>query len=447
MVFGADTWLHVTTETVSITRISALEDHAAPYSLSLISPDCTTTNNTIVAMSAADLVCTMAPSSALLTNGAAALQTLNNQSNAISVLSNGPDPNLAYLTVTPSDRNQQADFSAKTFGMRTSCQPITSACNMSIVLGDAAWNCSRSFAATLSEKVSFVPSFFNDKALTDEVSGGVAVNPFYYAVANTMAPSTKPLHNLANDTGILQSTGVVGVILLCEVEVFDLQYDVVQGNVVNMVATTSNISVANVFEPALEESGFGAPNIQNAFNMAAAEASSAQDLADMFSLSFSKIALSVGAGSLHTAPALAAKLRQSLLVAKVPKAPLFLLVVCNFAFVVVGIILAVAATMSSPEAREVQSRLSIAGVVAYMFDGETARAADMEHSVAGRPEKLFAEHYEGDMTKRIGIGRGDVGGFEFKTLDSGVRTTAIEIWRRADVKLNRSEVEQRLRWI
>lgn len=436
LVFGADTWLHITTKTVSVTQLSVLENTAAPYSLNLISPNCTSTNNTISEMSAANLTCTIDPASSLLTGGTSVLQTLNNQSNAISVLNDGPDSNLAYMTVTPSTRSSKDDFSAASFGVRTSCWPITASCNMSLPNAVGVFNCSGgNFFLTESQKSQFDWAIFNDEAMTDEAEGGVANNPFYYAVADVLAPSAQPLHNLANDSGVVLAEFIMGVVLECKVEVFDVVYDVVQGHVMNMTSTSSNNSVANVFVPAMIEASYGTATLQNAFAISAAEATSSQNLADMFSITLSKVALSVGAGSVVQMPASAAQLRDSILVAKVLKAPLYMLVICNLAFVVAGIVLAVAAVGTSAEAREVQARLSVAGIVAYMFDGEIARTAGIEESVAGKPEKLYTEFYDGQMVKKVGIGRTDNDGYDYRTLEpgrDGYRNSVIEVWGPVD---------------
>lgn len=449
LVFGADTWLHITTTTVSITKLTAIENNAAPYSLSLLSPNCTATNNNISSLSAANLQCTIDTVRINLISGATVLQTLNNQSNAISVLSDGPDPSLAYLTITPSNRDKENDFSATTFGIRSTCRPITSSCNMSIVnTPGAAFNCSGGkFALDSSKMALFYSDFFDDEAMTQEASGGVSNNPFYFTVADAMQPSAKPLHNLANDPEIVSTSDFMGIIIQCSVEVFDIEYDVIAGQVTNMTTSRSNSSVANVFEPAMVASPYGTPNIQNALLLDLALATSAQDLADLFSLSFSKIALSVGAGSVVTGPALAAQSRKSALVAKVLKAPLFMLVICNVGFIVMGCMLALAAIRSSTEAREVQSRLNITGIVAYMFDGEIAKAAGAEQSVAAEPEKLYAEYYRGEEIQRIGVGRGKTGGFEYRKLESDVRATGIELSRPVERSLNKGGSRSESEWI
>lgn len=408
------------TKTISISRLSIAPNQDASYSLSLLSPNCTTTNNTIASQAGAGLVCTMDTGTNLLQAGTATLQTLNNQSNALSVLSDGPDPTLAYLTVNPSDRARQHDFSATTYGMRTSCRPVTRSCNMMTSGALATWNCSNgAFAQAGSNTASLnvQQRFFDDEAMTQSSAGGASVNPSFFALGSLTQISANPITNIANDPDVVSASNALAAILLCSVSLYDVTYDVIEGNVTHMSSTLSNISVTNVFIPALSESGFGWPNMANAFNMAASVADTAQDLSDQFALAYSKIALSIGAGSVVKSPALAAQTRTSILVAKVPKAPLFLLVVINLIFVLLGVVLAIVAARSSPEAHEAQSRFSIAGIVAGMFEGDTAKTAASDGLVGAQIEKLYREYYEGGATKRIGIGRGQDGGFEFKALE------------------------------
>lgn len=137
--------------------------------------------------------------------------------------------------------------------------------------------------------------------------------------------------------------------------------------------------------------------LQNALTMAAVIATDVQDLANQYAIAYSRVALSIGAGSFVRSPVLAAQERTTILVAKVTKAPLFLLVVINLGFVVMGAMLATAIARTSREVHEVQSRFSIAGIIANVF----------EKKWAGRPaetvERLYAEYWEGDSTTRVGI--------------------------------------------
>ncbi|KAK5940848.1 hypothetical protein PMZ80_007265 [Knufia obscura] len=416
LVFGADTWLHIVTKTVGLVQLSVVHSDSALYSLSLLGPNCTTTNNTISQLAEDGLICNMDPGTARLVQGTAAFQTLNNQSNAISVFNNGPNATVVYLGLSASEREDNHDFTATTLGMHTTCRPISQACG----LGNSTeysftYNCSDgAFAGNLSIATTHnaIPqAYFIDMDSSEYSQGGVR-NPYDYAVASSYQIPANPITNIANDPEILILAGeLLSVILKCKVTLYDIEYDLVEGNITRLVTTPSNDSVVNVFVPGLEQTTFGWSSISSALQIASVIAEDAQDLADQFAIAYSKVALSVGAGSMVRTPALAAQERNTILVAKVPKAPLFLLVVINLIFVVMGFVLAVLAARTSQEAHEVQSRFGIAGIVANMFEGEkAARPADAV-------ERLYGEYWEGNQTSRVGIHRTSTGGFVFKALD------------------------------
>jgi hypothetical protein len=110
----------------------------------------------------------------------------------------------------------------------------------------------------------------------------------------------------------------------------------------------------------------------------------------------------------HLSPALAVQERTSFLVARVPAAPLFTLVIANLLFVLLGIILtAIAIRTSGGEVREVQARLSIAGLVADRFEEQRGREG---------VEKMndYFEEKVGNDSMRVAIDRGNGGGYTYK---------------------------------
>jgi len=352
----------------------------------------------------------MDPGTALLKDGTAAMQTLNNQSNAISVLNNGPDPTYSYLSLSSSERDSTHDFTATTVGMHAECKPITEACGMRVAQGLTVYDCANgSFASNMTGS-SFDYAYFSTEDMSESSAGG-SQNPFYAAFASITTVSANPVTDIANDPNVVSSSGMLGVILLCTVTLHDVEYDLVEGNITRFQPRTSNSSVANVFQPGMSEADFGQPNLQNAMKMAAVLATDAQDLANQYAISYTKVALSIGAGSFVRSSAVAAQKRSTILVAKVPKAPLFLLVVINLIFIVMGVVLAIMAAKTSQEAHEVQSRFSITGIVATMFEGEKASRP------AEAVERLYGEYWEGNHTSRVGIHRTSTGGFVFRAVD------------------------------
>lgn len=421
LVFGADTWLHLVTKTVSIAQATIISGEDVTYSLSLNSPNCTTTNNTMLALSEVDLSCSLNPITGDLQNGVPAFFTLNNQSNELSVLNDGPDGQMAYLTVNPSQRKPEYDFSAQTFGIKSACHPITTTCNTNGTGGAGSWNCSNGAFAWSNTYYKGVPpkiitGFYDNEAMSNDISGGGDANPFYYAMSAATETNSLPNNNLAADPEfqiVTMPNGgrLAGAILLCSVGVYEVNYNVFQGKVTYMNSNIANASVANLFVTALSQGGFGEISTQNSFDLATYISNTAQELADHFAIAYSKIALSLAAGSVTRVPVSIVESESTLLLAKVPKAPLLLLIIVNLIFVVLGLVLAVLAGRTSPEAYEIQTRFSVAGIVAAKFE----RTRNVK--VAGAAEKLFEECYEGKTAKRVGLERCRGGAFEFKVLD------------------------------
>lgn len=91
--------------------------------------------------------------------------------------------------------------------------------------------------------------------------------------------------------------------------------------------------------------------------------------------------------------------RQTLLVAKVPIAALFTLILTNLLFVVTGIVLLVMAwKVRRPGVDDVQARLNITGLVADRFEDERRQGA------VGKIEELFDEYQAGDKTRVAVVG-------------------------------------------
>jgi len=125
---------------------------------------------------------------------------------------------------------------------------------------------------------------------------------------------------------------------------------------------------------------------------------------------FSRASLSVGASTLQPNDAIIAQERSTKLVTRIPKAPLYTLVLANMLFVALGIALAVLAiARSGGEVREIQARLSIEGLVADIFEGR--RAKERVESI----DDLFEEKY-GQESTRVVIRNSARGGYEYQTL-------------------------------
>lgn len=124
------------------------------------------------------------------------------------------------------------------------------------------------------------------------------------------------------------------------------------------------------------------------------------------------------ASQLSSSASLAAQVRSSKVVTRLPVAALWTLVVANMGLAVLGLGLAIwALRLASPDVHQTQMRLGVAGLAAALFDRE------MFEQSASADEGLFAEKNAGGGSdvKRIGFTRTETGESTFAVFDAGFR--------------------------
>lgn len=137
-----------------------------------------------------------------------------------------------------------------------------------------------------------------------------------------------------------------------------------------------------------------------------AAAESSEDLAARFATFYDQTLVSIPAGVLLPLPVVNASRRVETPVTRVPIAPFFAVILLDLLYAAAGIVLtlsALAAAARGLGARDVQARLSLAGVMAEGF--ENARLGDDAVDV----EELYAER-RGLGTMRVAFDRRDGGG-------------------------------------
>jgi hypothetical protein len=121
---------------------------------------------------------------------------------------------------------------------------------------------------------------------------------------------------------------------------------------------------------------------------------------------------------LHTipAPATLVQRRKTAVITRLPKAALWLLIVANLLFAILGCVLAVLAIKAtSPEVHQVHVRLSTAGLAAQLFD-----ASQAQHR-ANNDKELFRETVKEEMSlpgKRVCLKHTVHGGVKYVTHDA-----------------------------
>lgn len=152
-----------------------------------------------------------------------------------------------------------------------------------------------------------------------------------------------------------------------------------------------------------------------ALQTASASAASLDSFIDNYALGLSKIRTYSLATQMSSRPSLLAQTRNSKLITKVPVAALWLLVLANVLYSLLGLALAVLALVcTNPSVHQVYTRLSVTGIVAQLFEREySERAVDSE-------ERLFRENVDpGAEVKRVGVRRTDTGGSLFAINEEG----------------------------
>lgn len=225
-------------------------------------------------------------------------------------------------------------------------------------------------------------AFFPNSSLSSNTTILTGVqNPFWYglgALVDSQELWTYQFENGPNDPNlVVPMHGGIAFVLLCNSTIYDMNYTSINGSLSTLEYTTSNASVTNIFQGTISITDFGIAYLQEAATLAGLSTSS-EDIASQMALSFSKAILAAGAQTVQASPAIAAQERSSLIVARVPKGPLFTVVVLDLLFVVIGIAFSILALVSSSgdqnaDVRDVQARLSVAGLVADRFEGRYAR--------------------------------------------------------------------------
>jgi hypothetical protein len=166
----------------------------------------------------------------------------------------------------------------------------------------------------------------------------------------------------------------------------------------------------------VETPGYGSPNLQRGIQLADLTNTS-QKFADTFAGVFEQVSLGMSVAAFVNHTNIEEQVRSSILVARVPKAPLFTLMAFNFLFVFFGLVAFALALKSQPRlARDVQARLSVIGLVTNQFEG--ARAGTWVSKV----EDLFGEHVGDEQKSRVSLVRTNQNEWEYRLVGDNTRS-------------------------
>ena len=321
-----------------------------------------------------------------------AYQTVNNVSTIHRIITaNRGD--LSYVFLSAAQIPNDIDYVASTVAINTQCTPITSTCNVTIAGGQSTpYYCSSGFHGDFgipilanSDLGSLVwrMNFFNDSGLTEPVNLTMPTNPTYMAMASYVVAaglsddgksgnSISPLFSNDPEIAYPCCLGGIAFILRCNTTVYEATYSWVNNSFGSFISLTqSNLSLSNIINgPQQNNNTFGIPQYVNGATLSAFSNTS-QELADKMALVYSQTALGLAAGVLSPRQNLEEQTRQTLLIARVPYAPFYTLLILNLLYVVTGVVFGFLAIRANgfEKVRDIKAGLSIWGLLEHGFDG------------------------------------------------------------------------------
>ena len=415
--FLADTWLHVTTSSIVLSQVKPVTQ-LPKYSVHL-NRTCFETNpdqDTSDGLSTAALACAVriAATNTFLADVTTSYTVLGNTSDYMMATTQEASVPYVYLGVPDNSISAQMDYTANTYGMQTQCTPISTLCNLNPINGASTpFHCTSAFQGDVT-RTPWQMTYFTNATMTVNSEDDIGVhNPYYFGWAALMDASGGATIGYENSEMVVPMHGGTSFVLACNSTIYDIEYDSINGTVTRFVVQPSNASVTNIVQLPISLTTVSWPYLQQAASVAIFS-ETVREAVDLMALAYSRAAISISAQSMITAPAIRAQRRTSLLVARVPAAPLFTLIAANLLFLVAGIVLLAVALRVPSVVREGQARLSIAGLVAYAFEAKHG-------SQPGEKMQDLFEENEGQQSVRVGIGRTAGGGYvyrEFKDKDS-----------------------------
>jgi hypothetical protein len=337
----------------------------------------------------------------------------------------------------------ELDFHATTVGVSTQCSLITTHCNARRIGSDdteTQFNCSDSFYGVLGLQPvlsdsdnatdpnvpplnwkqvqnlqygfytdpqltqSYATGAFNPRTDTLDLSGNCVpdaelINPVYLGVASRMSSLT-----LNNDPGVLegQDGSYVDLMLSCAYTTYQVNYTWFNGTVQDVsFAPSPNGTLAEMFHGSQMYASItgGAPDLELSILEAAQQPNTTAFMHRWGSLYSVKV-LSTIAGYSTGRPSMQEQERTVFLVARVPTVPLWAIIACSLAYVILGLAMGWAAfKSSSSNVQDLAARLSLAGLTAAAFE---------ERDGTGRHERIIndadsAFSKQEDGTRRVGV--------------------------------------------
>jgi len=457
-IWAADTWFHVSTSTVPFPQIT-LSNSASNAFGARMTPECIgffndTTDRNVDPTFELQRLCLSGHISIMSGD---AYQIVNNLSDTHRVLTSSQNGS-RFSFLAPANPPPGLDFRTSTFAVSSKCQPISEHCDL---IGDGnatypfRYNCSPSFQGNSSSSYTPDPTngdnnpgyppgcqanpsgcvaFSADSSLMN-ITGPVDwtlpatnrrtdrdTNPFYAGILGQFQGaigSRGSSHSLPliSDPQIVEGAGggYYGFILGCDLTVYNLTYSWVNDSIVSSELEPSNDDITQLMREGLQSTNAngGAAFLQLSYStiLAYLQSNTSQQLADNYAPQLEKNMLALSGNIWKPLTNIEEQVRHNLLVARVPKAPLFILILLCLLFVVLGLVLFLIAIKSqNAEAREFQARLNAFGIIASRFE-----SAEKANAPVSKIEDMFTERGGESSSTRIGMVRSSEGGWAYSS--------------------------------
>ncbi|KAH8750642.1 hypothetical protein BGZ57DRAFT_967313 [Hyaloscypha finlandica] len=450
LIVIADTWLHISTSTIILSQTSQSQSAVSTFGrgLNVSESQCFIDDGPVAPCSVA--VGNHGPH---FINAVEAYQALTNTSNQNSIVPFTHEGK-SYALIADTNIPPEVGYQAQSFAVNTQCAFLSKECTSMYHSWQGPWHCSDNFLGFLpnwnySGNYSSNPSwalagvqFFQDSGLTQNFSNiggsgkpGVSLfgsnqftpaNPVYIGAWGLLLGylfSTGTASTLLNTIDFLfPETPGLGFILGCNMTAYDLNYVWYNGSVLVQQMVLSNTSLVRILTaPFVTELANLLPLGQTAIGQATPSA-----FLDTWATGFSSMALALSSGIMSPRVTVKEQTAISMLVARIPKAPLAVLVFLTLLYASVGILLAcMAAQGGTGEAKIVQGYFSVTGLAAKCFENEDRCEAPVREV-----EELFAEKEVGARDQRcskVSLVASRRGGWKYELMERDGMENAVLI--------------------
>lgn len=341
-VVVSDVWLHLASTTVPNSRIFPLPTVSTAYSR-ILPASCTTGQSEYVSendISFNNPPCTVSMAenvTASIVDLPEGLSTLNNVSstNAIHVDVNGT---AIIVEAQPTD---DLDFTAQTFGMRSTCTPISSACHLGLTRTEVStpYDCGTLYPGVKGDLGAYPEgnvnlTVFNPQGGSTNI--GTGLNPFHAAVAAVVVNIE---FTTLDPEFVFPFGGNSAILLWCEMEFLDVAYSRVGGEISVVDSNRSSSITSFALSGPIASQASGIPELLWFSAETDAVSYDSKLFSTLFSKDLSRITMALNSGILINSSSTTESLRTTLLVSRIPKAPFLAFIVAALLYLLFNVIL------------------------------------------------------------------------------------------------------------